>query len=94
MSHGWRRDDGDALILTLHVQPGAQRTEIAGTHGEALKIRIKALPVEGKANTELIRYLARAFGVPVRQITLVRGDSSRHKVLRIEAPLLRPDRGW
>ena len=94
MSHGWRRDDGDALILTLHVQPGAQRTEIAGTHGEALKIRIKAPPVEGKANTELIRYLARAFGVPVRQITLVRGDSSRHKVLRIEAPLLRPDRGW
>ena len=94
MSHGWRRDDGDALILTLHVQPGAQRTEIAGTHGEALKIRIKAPPVEGKANTELIRYLARAFGVPVRQITLVRGDSSRRKVLRIEAPQLRPDRDW
>ena len=94
MNPGWRREDGDALILTLYVQPGAARTEIAGTHGEALKIRIKAPPVEGKANDELRRYLAGAFGVPVRQVTLVRGDSSRHKVLRIERPALRPDRDW
>ena len=94
MSHGWRRDDGDALILTLHVQPGAQRTEVAGTHGEALKVRVKAPQAEGKANAELMRYLARAFGVPARQVTLVRGDSSRYKVLRIEAPALRPDRDW
>ena len=94
MSHGWRRDDGDALILALHVQPGAKRTEIAGTHGEALKVRIKAPPVEGKANTALVRYFASAFGVPVRQVTLVRGESSRDKILRIERPSLRPDRDW
>jgi hypothetical protein len=94
MSPAWRREDGDALVLTLHVQPGAKRTEIAGTHGEALKIRVKAPPVEGKANTELLRYLAAVFGVPLRQITLVHGDSSRHKVLRVERPALRPDRDW
>ena len=94
MSPPWRREDGDALILTLHLQPGAKRTQIAGIHGDALRIRIQAPPVEGKANAELVRYLAGAFGVPVRQVTLVRGDSSRHKVLRIERPALRPDRDW
>ena len=94
MSPPWRREDGDALILTLHLQPGAKRTQIAGIHGDALRIRIQAPPVEGKANAELVRYLAGAFGVPVRQVTLVRGVSSRHKVLRIERPALRPDRDW
>jgi uncharacterized protein (TIGR00251 family) len=94
MSHGWRREDGDALVLTLHVQPGAKRTEIAGAHGDALKIRLAAPPVDGKANAALVRYLAGAFGVPMRQVTLVRGDSSRQKVLRIERPVLRPDREW
>lgn len=94
MSRAWRREDGDALLLTLHVQPGAKRTEIAGTHGDALKIRLHAPPIEGKANSELVRYLAGAFGVPVRQVMLMRGDSSRRKVLRIERPALRPDRDW
>ena len=94
MSHAWRREDGDALLLTLHVQPGARRTEIAGAHGDALKIRLAAPPVDGKANAALIRYLADAFGVPVRQVTLVRGDSSRQKIVRIERPALRPDRDW
>ena len=94
MSHEWRREDGDALILALHVQPGATRTQIAGTHGDALKIRLAAPPVDGKANAALLRFLADAFGVPLRQVTLVRGDSSRHKILRIERPALRPDRDW
>jgi uncharacterized protein (TIGR00251 family) len=94
MNPGWRREDGDALILTLYVQPGAARTEIAGAHGEALKIRIKAPPVEGKANGELRRYLAGAFGVPARQVTLVRGEESRQKIVRIERPAQRPDREW
>jgi uncharacterized protein len=94
MSHAWRREDGDALVLTLHVQPGARRTEIAGTHGDALKIRLAAPPVDGRANTALVRYLASAFGVPMRQVTLVRGDASREKVLRVERPALRPDRDW
>ena len=92
----WRREEGDgaahALVLTLHVQPGAKRTEVAGVHGDALKIRLAAPPVEGKANAELLRFLADAFGVPQRAVTLVRGETSRQKTVRIEAPRLRPDR--
>jgi len=90
----WRREDHDTLVLTLHVQPGARRTEIAGAHGEALKVRLAAPPVEGKANAELLRFLAEVFGVPGRAVVLVRGETSRRKVVRIENPVLRPDRDW
>jgi uncharacterized protein (TIGR00251 family) len=94
----WRHEeiaDGRVAIqLTLHVQPGAKRTEVAGTHGDALKIRLAAPPVDGKANAELLRYLAHAFGVPQRHVTLVRGDASRQKIVRIECPSVRPDADW
>ena len=94
----WRREEVNgiaaALILTLHVQPGARRTEIAGLYGDALKIRLAAPPVDGKANAELVRFLAGAFGVAQRAVTLLRGETSRQKTVRIEAPRLRPDRGW
>ena len=90
----WSRDESGAVVLALHVQPGAKRTEVAGVHGTALRIRLAAPPVDGKANAELLRFLADAFGVPLRNVTLVRGETSRAKVVRIEAPLRRPDGGW
>ncbi len=90
----WRREEGDTLILALHVQPGAARTEIAGIHGDALKVRLAAPPVDGKANAALLRFLAAAFGVPARSVTLVRGQASRQKVVRVDAPAQRPDLDW
>ena len=85
------REDGDGVVLALHVQPGAKRTEVAGLHGAALKLRLAAPPVEGKANAALRAFLAEAFGVPLRNITIVRGEASREKVVRVEAPTRRPD---
>ncbi len=94
----WRREEREgaahALVLTLHVQPGAKRTEVAGVHGDALKVRLAAPPVDGKANAALLRYLSDAFGVPQRAVTLVRGETSRQKTVRVTAPRLRPDREW
>lgn len=90
----WRRFDSGALILTLHVQPGAGHTQVVGVHGDALKIKLAAPPVDGKANDALLQFLAEAFGVPLRQVTLVRGQTSRAKVVRVNAPMLRPDLGW
>jgi len=94
----WRREEpagaGMALVLALHVQPGAKRTEVAGAHGDALKIRLAAPPVDGKANAALLRFLAEAFGVPRHAVTLLRGETSRQKTVRVEAPLLRPDLDW
>jgi hypothetical protein len=90
----WRREDADCVVLSLHVQPGAKRTEVAGVHGDALKVRLAASPVDGKANAELLRFVADAFGVSLRAVTLVRGETSRQKTVRIDHPVRRPDRDW
>jgi len=98
MAARWRREEVDGVVLSLHVQPGAKRTDVAGTHGEGaqarLKVRLAAPPVDGKANAELIRFFADAFGVPLRAVTLVRGETSRQKTIRIDHPVRRPDRDW
>ena len=84
----WLLANGDGVILRLHIQPGAKKTEIAGLHGEALKIRLAAPPVDGKANAALLAFLARLLDVPRAAISLESGHNSRHKTLRIDgAPL-------
>ncbi|MFO1304166.1 MAG: DUF167 domain-containing protein [Burkholderiales bacterium] len=80
----------DELLLTLHVQPGASRTEYAGMHGDAHKIRLAAPPVDGKANEALIAFLAEQFGVRQRDVAIASGASSRRKIVRISAPSRRP----
>ncbi|MBL8454501.1 MAG: YggU family protein [Zoogloea sp.] len=77
-----RAADG-SVLLTLHIQPGAKKTEIVGLHGEALKIRLAAPPVDGKANAALIAYLARVCGVSRSAVALVSGESARAKRVRI-----------
>lgn len=77
-----RAADG-SVTLTLHIQPGAKKTEFAGLYGEALKIRLAAPPVDGKANAALIAFLAKACGVPKASVALVSGDTSRSKRVRV-----------
>ena len=79
----WLRQDGDGVVLALHIQPGAKRSEIAGLHGEALKIRLAAPPVDGKANDALIAFLAKLLDVPKSRVELVSGQSSRAKRVRV-----------
>jgi len=86
-----RSADGATLTLFLHVQPGAKRTGAAGLHGEALKIRLAAPPVEGRANAALIAWLAEVFGVPARRVRLVRGEKSREKVVEITGSGVAPE---
>lgn len=92
----WYRHDAlnHRLILVVHVQPGAKNTQVGGLHGDALKIRLAAPAVEGKANGELLRFLADAFGVPLRQVTLKQGERSRRKVVHIEGPARPPESLW
>ena len=72
------------MILELHVQPGASRSEFAGEHGGRLKVRLAAPPVEGKANHALVDFLARYFGVPKRSVRIAAGLKSRRKRVVIE----------
>lgn len=81
----WLRVAADGRItLTLHIQPGAKKTEFSGLHGDALKIRLAAPPVDGKANEALIRFVAESLGLAKSNVNLKSGHTSRRKVLEIQ----------
>ena len=72
------------MILELHVQPGASRSEFAGKHGERIKVRLAARAVDGKANEALIEFLADYYKVPKRSVRIESGLRSRQKRVVIE----------
>ena len=84
----WRGED---VILRVRVQPRAAKDEILGWQGGALKIRLTAPPVDGKANARLIALLAAELKVPKSRIVLLSGQSGRDKRLKIQAPRVTPD---
>jgi uncharacterized protein len=75
--------DGDAIVLSVHVQPGAGRSAVVGRHGNALKVRVAAPPLDGRANVAATALLATSLGVPERNVTLLAGERSRLKRFRI-----------
>ena len=72
------------MILELHVQPGASRTEFASKHGERMKVRLQARAVDGKANEALIEFLAEHYKVPKRNVRITAGLKSRQKRVQID----------
>lgn len=70
--------------LELHIVPRAGRTEISGWYGAALKIRLHAPPVDGKANRALLEFLGQALNIPASSLTLVSGATGRRKRVRVE----------
>lgn len=83
MFYHWR---DNTLVLNVQAQPRASRDEIVGEHGDALRIRITAPPVDGAANQHLTRLLAEQFGVGRDDVRLVHGKSGRRKTFHITAP--------
>lgn len=71
------------VTIKVRVQPRASRTEIIGEHAGAIKMRVAAPPVDGKANEECRRYLAKLLKVGATSVEIVSGDSSRDKVIRV-----------
>jgi len=84
----WQDDD---LYLQVRVQPRSSRDQISGPLNERLKIKITAPPVDGKANSHLIRFLARQFKTPASRISVISGHSSHNKRLLISHPTVVPD---
>ncbi len=71
------------VTLTLQVVPRASKNQIVGIQGDALKIRLNAPPVEGKANDALIQFLAEWLGVARAQIEIIAGHTARRKIVRV-----------
>lgn len=72
------------MKLALHVQPGAKKSEVTGWHGDRIKLRVHAPPVDGAANEAVIEFLASSLGLPRSQVRLVQGASSRSKLVEIQ----------
>lgn len=81
-------ESGDSITFNVKVIPRAKRDEIVGVEGDAVKIRLNAPPVEGRANEALVKFLAAVFDIPRAQIEIVRGETSRHKVVRVRGVAL------
>jgi hypothetical protein len=77
------RRDGTDLVLELRVQPRAAASGLAGLHGERLRVRLAAPPVDGRANAALVELLADTFGVPRSRVTIEHGLAGRDKRVRI-----------
>ena len=75
---------GGAVRFSVHVQPRASRSEVAGIHDGALRVRVQAPPVDGAANEAIVALLAKALGVPRRALRVVAGESARRKVVEVE----------
>jgi uncharacterized protein len=77
------RVQGDSVLLAVKVQPRANKTEISGPLGDELKIKVAAPPVDSAANEALVLFLAETLNCPRNRVALVRGQTSRHKVIQI-----------
>ena len=70
-------------ILKLRIVPNARRSEVVGAHGDAIKVKVQAPPVDGKANEALCEFLAEQLQIPARSIEIVGGEKSRDKMVAI-----------
>jgi len=84
----WREDD---LLLQVRVQSRSSQDQVVGILDDRLKVKITAAPVDGKANSHLVKYLSRQFKTPVSRISVLSGHSARNKQLLISCPAVIPD---
>lgn len=79
----WYSREGDVLMVNIYAQPGARTTEVVGIYDGALKIRVNAPPIDGRANRLLKKFLANRFNVPSKNIQLVTGEKNRRKTFSV-----------
>jgi len=79
----WIRETTKGLLLPVRVVPRASKNEIRGVHGDALKVRLQAPPVEGKANQALIRFLSETLDISRSQLSIAAGETGRNKAVLI-----------
>lgn len=83
MNDVYQVEDDGSLVVSVHAQPGAGRSQVVGRHGDALKVRVAVPPVNDRANTAIGALLAEQFGVKDKDVVLISGGKSRQKRFRI-----------
>jgi uncharacterized protein (TIGR00251 family) len=91
MAAAWYEWRGDDLWLHLRLQPKARRTAFVGPLDDVLKLEVKAPPLEGKANAELVAFLAKSFGVTKKAVVIESGARARTKRVKIQSPNKLPE---
>ena len=91
MKMRWYQWQDDTLLLQLHVQTGTRHDEFKGLLNNRLHLRIKAPPVDDKANQYLLALIAKEFNVSKSRTTLIKGSRSRDKCVAIHSPVILPD---
>jgi uncharacterized protein (TIGR00251 family) len=85
MSQAWCTALADGVRLSVRITPNAKKTEVLGILDDALKIKLQAQPIEGKANEALIRFIADKLDLPRRAIVITHGELNKHKLLKVES---------
>lgn len=80
----WIQQTSRGVSIRVKILPRAPVSSIEGIHGDALKIRLDAPPVDGKANAALLRFIARKLGIPPRSLAILIGEMSRNKTILVE----------
>ena len=83
MSPAWCSELAAGVRLSVRITPNARKTEVLGIHEDALKIKLQAQPVEGKANEALIAFISAKLGLPKRAVVITHGQLNKHKLLEI-----------
>lgn len=91
MSRRWCSALPGAIRLAVQITPNAKKTEVTGVLDDALKLRLQAQPIEGKANLALVKFLARTLDVPRSAVTITHGQSSKKKLIEVVSATLTPD---
>jgi hypothetical protein len=77
------KDKGDFVELTLKIVPNAKKTEVVGVENDAVKLRLSALPIEGRANEELVAFFSKSFKMAKRDVEIISGELGRNKRVRV-----------
>lgn len=91
MSQRWCSAVPGGLRLAVQIQPNAKQSGVVGVFDDALKLRLQAQPIEGKANAALVTFLAQALGVPRSAVSITHGLTSKRKLVLVLAPGLAPE---
>ncbi len=91
MSRAWCSAVPGGVRLAIHITPNAKKTEVIGVLDDALKLKLQAQPIEGKANEALIKYLAGVLSVPRSAVTITHGLTNKRKLIAVSAGGLTAD---